>query len=170
MINHYYFTSQLRAAPGNEELRLYYADWLAEQAGVVNQAMATFIHLDLQHHQFQHDSHERETLQRTAWQLPNRWKAIIMHGELMGRQLGCSDCPTNWTQLQPTKNRKERQCPSCKIRTRYCATIREAQDRLATGPVVIDHGDPRREDYPRLLEYQVDVLEIPLLQYEAWFG
>lgn len=135
----------VRDAPGDEDARLIYADWLEEQGD----ERAEYLRLERQWNEL--PSHRRLSspirarLVELTHRLPLEWIAAVARANIVGCPVAFTKvCPRAWQALPVGMDNRERPCRACKKSVIYCGSVSEAVRNLAKNVrVAVDPTLPR---------------------------
>jgi uncharacterized protein (TIGR02996 family) len=156
------FLQTILRNPGDDGLRLVYADWLEDQGDPRAEYLrieATLAHrapAELGHHDL------LTRLREACVNLDPGWLAAVSRVPI--ENCGVSfqfRCPLRWEQLQPTKDGDVRFCESCRKKVYYCSSLELAQAHAAVGECIAI--DPRLARRPGDLESDVWDLDSPVM-------
>jgi uncharacterized protein (TIGR02996 family) len=134
MTNTLSFLVAIAAHPGNEDLRLVFADWLEDN----DDWRAEFLRLDCTLRALPPDGPRPTDLQNRWLELRSRlspsWLTILGRSALENcENRFLFQCPERWDRLAPTKVAAVRFCQACRERVYYCSTIEEAKEHAGQG-------------------------------------
>jgi uncharacterized protein (TIGR02996 family) len=158
------FVASLRMAPGDNDIRLVYADWLEDQGNPLSAAKAEFLRLTVQaadHGDSKQKVKARQRrLQQLAAEFDTAWLAVVSRLAIENCQRRQRQqtqqpmrtvkfefvCDRQWQDLQPTEDNGVRFCEACKENVYYCDTIMEARGHAWAGHcIAVDLGVIRRD-------------------------
>jgi uncharacterized protein (TIGR02996 family) len=149
------FLTAIRANPGDDTVRLVYADWLEEQGDArggflrAECALSATAPTDSQRAELQ------ARLRDAGAGADPRWVATVSRAPIENCPAECqSGCPQRWERLSPVRSEAARGCDQCGQEVVFCCSIGMAQARAALGHRFAI--DPRLARTPRDLESNPD--------------
>jgi uncharacterized protein (TIGR02996 family) len=139
------FIDAILADPGDDTLRLVYADWLEERGD----RRAEYLRIEAAlagDGQTRGHRQLRRQLNELRQVIDRHWQALLDRVPLENCHFRSAlPCPNRWERLKPTPEPNTRSCDSCRQKVYYCGTLQEARQHALRGHcVAVNSHEARR--------------------------